>query len=105
MAFGNQMQAKWQGLDMSDVYAEWAHSMGKLSVGAIWYGVNISKLEEHPPSLGKFMDNCKGYVPRQTYNPTQLQEKKRVWTQEEKDANLEKIRKMFNKPDFLKGIT
>ena len=98
------MQAKWQGLDMQDIYSEWADSMYNFSVGAIKYGVHISKQDEHPPSLGKFMENCKGYVPPQIYNPVQLEEKKRVWTDEEVEENLEKIRKMFNKPNFLKRI-
>lgn len=61
--FGNQMQAKWQGLNMQEVYSAWAESMQDLSLGSINHGIELSKQDEHPPSLGKFIEHCKKYQP------------------------------------------
>tara|TARA_R110000803_G_scaffold76409_3_gene141011 strand:+ start:922 stop:1215 length:294 start_codon:yes stop_codon:yes gene_type:complete len=57
------MSAKWQGLDMHEVYGDWAHSLQDLSLGAINHGIELSEHEEHPPNLGKFRKLCQGYKP------------------------------------------
>ena len=62
-AFGNQMAAKWQGLDMQAVYHDWADALAECSLGAINYAINHAKMQEHPPSQGAFVAYCKQYKP------------------------------------------
>lgn len=57
------MKAKWDGLNLDEVYKAWAEPMQTFSLGSINHGIEVSILNEHPPSLGKFMENCKGYKP------------------------------------------
>lgn len=63
MAFGNQMNAKWQGIDLHEVYADWAEAADGLSLGAINHGIELSKKNQHPPSQGEFIENCRLYKP------------------------------------------
>ena len=64
MAFGNQMAAKWGGLNQQEVYADWAESMQEFSIGAINHGIEAAKNLQHPPSQGEFKTLCKGYKPK-----------------------------------------
>jgi hypothetical protein len=57
------MLSKWQGINIQEVYADWAESLGHLSIGAINYGIGESKGNQHPPSQGEFILNCRGYCP------------------------------------------
>lgn len=63
LAFGNQMQAKWQGIDMELVYSDWAESLQEYTLGAINNAIDLAKQQEHPPSLGSFASLCKAYKP------------------------------------------
>lgn len=63
MAFGNQMVAKWGGLNQEEVYADWAEGMQEFSLGAINYGIEQAKDLQHPPSQGEFKVLCRGYKP------------------------------------------
>ena len=60
-AFGNQMAAKWQGLDMQAVYQDWAEALSNFSLGAINFGIGFAKQQEFPPSQGAFVGYCKEY--------------------------------------------
>ena len=72
MAFGNQMVAKWGGLDQQEVYTDWAESMQEFSLGAINHGIEAAKEQPHPPSQGEFKTLCRGYKPAL---PTMLEHK------------------------------
>ena len=61
LSFGSQALSKWSGMDMRDVYQDWAGSMQNLSLGAIQYGIEQSKKETHPPNQGEFIKHCSGY--------------------------------------------
>jgi hypothetical protein len=63
LAFGNQMQAKWQGISMQDVYLDWAEALQQFSLGAINHGIKLARVEAHPPSQGEFINFCKQYLP------------------------------------------
>ena len=57
------MQAKRQGIDMREVYSEWDTHLQFCSLGSINHGIEVSKGDEHPPSLGRFLQNCQTYKP------------------------------------------
>lgn len=59
--FGNQVLAKWEGLDMQMVYGEWADELSRCSLGQIRHGIELSKREKHPPNLGEFAELCRKY--------------------------------------------
>jgi hypothetical protein len=59
MAFGNQMVAKWEGLNMHDVYEDWAEQMKNFSLGALKHGLDVARQKEYPPSQGEFISYCK----------------------------------------------
>ena len=63
LAFGNQMQAKWQGIEMLAIYQDWADELASYSLGSINHAIRLCRSQEHPPSLSKFMENCKKYIP------------------------------------------
>jgi hypothetical protein len=88
MAYGNQLMAKWQGINLQDVYADWAERMQGLSLGSINYGIEISKGGEHPPSQGEFINNCKGY------KPAELLKIESKLTPEQREANKQRIADM-----------
>jgi len=53
--------AKWQGIELQDVYKDWAESMQELTLGAINHGIEESKKSENPPNQGEFIAMCKTY--------------------------------------------
>ena len=57
------MNAKWSGIDLRLVYADWAEELGSMSLGAIDHGVKAAKNCPHPPSQGEFKELCRGYKP------------------------------------------
>lgn len=59
------MASKWQGIDLQEVYADWAQSMKDFTLAQINHGIEVSKEQEHPPSLGEFMNLCRQYRPPQ----------------------------------------
>jgi len=63
MAFGNQLSAKWDGLDLQEVYQDWAEAAQSLTLGAINFGIELSKQQPHPPSQGEFIAHCKRFNP------------------------------------------
>ena len=74
-----------------DIYCVWAESMQDLSIGAIQHGVELSKQDEHPPNLGKFMDHCRKYKPKQV----EARLNKNPVSQEKAKENLEKLKKLL----------
>lgn len=58
------MLAKWQGMDMQSVYADWAESMQEYSLGAINHGIEQAGDLQHPPSKGEFKILCQCYKPK-----------------------------------------
>ena len=55
----------WQGMDMQDVYADWADALQACSLGAIQFGIELAKLEpgNNPPTQGQFVAMCRKYEP------------------------------------------
>jgi len=88
LSFGNQLSAKWQGIDMDEVHADWADAMQGLSLGAINHGIEVSKGGAHPPSQGEFINNCKGY------KPAELLKIESKLSPEQREANKRRIAEM-----------
>lgn len=63
LAFGNQLAAKWSGMDMNAVYDDWAEALADCSMGGINYAIEQSKSADHPPSQGEFLKHCRQYRP------------------------------------------
>lgn len=87
-AFGKKMFDMWAGLDMQEVYADWADALQACSIGAIQYGIYLAKSEQsrEPPTQGQFVAMCKKYVPEINHN--QLDHK---LTPEQMAANKKRI--------------
>lgn len=91
MAFGNQMAAKWNGLNMTEIYEEWADTLKPMSLGAVNHAIELAKAEQHPPSLGEFTIYCRKYVP-----PTPMMLEKKFEISKEKAAeNIAKMKEMI----------
>jgi hypothetical protein len=84
--FGSALAAKWSGIDLADVYAEWARSMQKYSLGAINCGMELCSREQYPPNFGDFVSKCDLYKPE---NNIHMIEKK--FTPEQLEANKKRI--------------
>lgn len=58
----------WHGMDMQEVYADWADALQACSLGAIQYGIELAKTEQgrEPPTQGQFLAMCKKYEPVET---------------------------------------
>lgn len=89
------MQAKWQGIEMREVYLDWAQALADCSLGAINDAIRISRIEQHPPNQGEFLHYCSQYKPP-------ADESHRLWydgggiiSQEEGRTRLESIKKML----------
>ena len=76
----------WQGMDMRDVYADWAEALQGCSLGAIQFGIELAKLEpgNNPPTQGQFVAFCRKYEPVQNVHqivhrltPEQIEANKR----------------------------
>lgn len=78
--------AKWQGINLQDVYQDWAEAMQSLSLGAIEYGIEQSKKDAHPPNQWEFIKHCAGYNP----NPN-VQKIESKLSPEQIAANKERI--------------
>ena len=63
LSFGVQVLAKWQGMDMQEVYQDWADAMQDISLGAINHGIKLSKQQPYPPNQGEFIAYCQTYKP------------------------------------------
>ena len=63
LAFGNQMQAKWQGIPMQEIYLDWAGALQDCSLGAINDAIRLSRISQHPPNQGEFLEYCRQYKP------------------------------------------
>lgn len=87
-AFGRKAFDMWQGMDMQDVYADWADALQACSLGSIQYGIMLAKSEQSrdPPTQGQFLAMCKKYVPEINHN--QLDHK---LTPEQMEANKKRI--------------
>jgi hypothetical protein len=88
--------SKWQGINLQDVYADWADNMQGLSLGSINHGIEVSKVGDHPPSLGEFIKNCKGY------QPAQLLKIECKLTQEQREDNKRRIAEIAKKLSLTK---
>lgn len=63
MKFGNQLFAKWHGLNMQDVYKDWAEALSGCTIGAINCGIALAGNEPHPPNQHEFIAHCQKYIP------------------------------------------
>ena len=92
LAFGNQMQAKWQGIDIQEVYRDWAEKLQNFSLGAINHAILLAQDSEFPPSLGSFCELCRQYKPQM--NDLRL-EKLHVKDTEKGMAEIHRIKEML----------
>lgn len=99
LAFGNQLNSKWAGMDMDMVYGEWANDLGMFSLGAIQHGIEVAKREQHPPSLGEFMAACT------TFKPANVLKLEHRATPEQMAANRQKIQAIAEMLGRRKGAT
>lgn len=81
--------AKWQGINLQDVYQDWADEMQNLTLAAINHGIDVSKKNEHPPSQGEFIANCKTFRP-----DNQVLKLESKLTEEQKEINKARIAEM-----------
>jgi len=81
---------------LQEVYADWADAMQGLTLGSINFGIECSKLNEHPPSQGEFIKNCKGY------QPAQLLKIECKLTQEQREENKRRITEIARKLSLTK---
>lgn len=86
LAFGNQIAAKWEGLDMKLVYEDWAESLSDFSLGAIGYAIEKARSMKHPPNQGEFRELCREYKSAEP-----VLQLPRKFTPEEKAKNRERI--------------
>ena len=65
LAYGRRSLDMWQGMDMQEVYADWADALQGQSLGSIQFGIDVAKTEvaEKPPTQGQFVAFCKRYKP------------------------------------------
>lgn len=86
LAFGRRSADMWQGMEMADVYEDWADSLQGCSLGAIQHGIELAKLEpgSNPPTQGQFVAFCRKYEPvpnvhqlENRLTPEQLEKNKR----------------------------
>lgn len=65
LAYGRRSLDMWQGMDMQEVYADWADALQGNSLGSIQHGIDVAKNEiaEKPPTQGQFIAFCKKYQP------------------------------------------
>ena len=59
------MMAKWDGLNMDDVYADWAEALQDFTLQSINGAIIASKTCKNPPNQGEFMELCKQFKPAQ----------------------------------------
>jgi hypothetical protein len=85
------MKSKWDGIKLDEIYADWAESLGKYSLGAINFAIVESKNTAHPPNLGEFMKHCQAYKPVDIV----LIEKKFIKDAEMAKKHLDEIREML----------
>lgn len=79
---------------MQDVYADWVIGLSHLSIGAIDYGIRVSKQNPYPPSQGEFIENCKDYVPPIIAKMIGKEQQKEI-SKEQAIDNLAKIKAML----------
>lgn len=86
LAFGNQFYAKWQGIPLDALHANWAENLGEFSVGAIGYAMKKTSRAVMPPNLGEFIASCREYSPASS-----VLQLRRKFTPEELEANRKRI--------------
>lgn len=85
------MAAKWNGLNMAEIYDEWSDTLKPMSLGAINHAIELAKAEQHPPSLGEFTMHCRKYVPQK---PLMLEKKFEI-SKEKAAENIAKMKEMI----------
>lgn len=86
LAFGNQFYAKWQGIPLDTLHANWADNLGEFSVGAIGYAMKKTSRAAMPPNLGEFIAACREYNPE-----SKVLQLRRKFTPEELEANRQRL--------------
>jgi len=90
------MLSKWQGLNMQDVYSDWAEALGHLTIGAINYGITESKANKHPPSQGEFIINCRDYCNPIIPDSHMITKKTKPLTKDEAKSRLKELKRMMS---------
>jgi len=70
--YGALWMARWQGLPLARVKAEWAGELRGFRPEAIALGFEAAKSDEYPPSLPKFVEYCRAAAKRVGNSATAL---------------------------------
>jgi hypothetical protein len=66
MALGNKISIMWRGMEMQDLYDDWAQELRDFTLGAIDLGIKKSRDLDNAPTLGMFKNFCREYNPADT---------------------------------------
>lgn len=58
LRYGRDFTGRWEGLDLADVKADWAHELEGVKSEAVRHG--LKNLPDKPPTVKDFINACKG---------------------------------------------
>lgn len=90
------MQAKWQGIDIQEVYVDWIEALGDCSLGAINDAIRQSRISQHPPNQGEFLAYCRQF---------KIDESKLLGHNRELDITIPREEKLRQLGEIKKQIT
>mgnify|MGYP000151930890 CR=1 FL=1 len=58
LRYGRDFTGRWEGLDLADVKADWAHELEGVKAETVRHG--LKNLPDKPPTVKDFINACKG---------------------------------------------
>lgn len=58
LRYGRDFAGRWEGLDLADVKADWAHELTGIKPETVRHG--LQNLPDKPPTVKDFINACKG---------------------------------------------
>jgi hypothetical protein len=58
LRYGRDFTGRWEGLDLADVKADWAHELEGVKPETVRHG--LKNLPDKPPTVKDFINACKG---------------------------------------------
>ena len=58
LRYGRDFTGRWEGLDLADVKADWAHELKGVKPETVRHG--LKNLPDKPPTVKDFINACKG---------------------------------------------
>lgn len=58
LRYGRDFAGRWEGLDLADVKADWAHELVGIKPETVRHG--LQNLPDKPPTVKDFINACKG---------------------------------------------